>query len=857
MRLASILFACSIAAAQVPLTGILNSTIIDQWANLQNITGDTQYSVMTASNYANGSSAGTTTLNLNDGSGNLTLNGKVLVTANDTSAFGNVNCCNVLIYSLDVLDMSNGANLHTSQVNLMSDYGGAQSTNSPAGWYGKVTSGNVTISTGTWKSAPPFTVPGASGSWVCVPVFRQISAGGPAHDSTLTCSPDGGAHWCNPNTYFYRAGGAGCDATNWSATGDAPKCAASAYTAACTDTAYLDATHSSIMWQEPSPYDGSTNLFGNIYCSNFSAGNTATPFGSYIYCYAYRGDRLGGPLLCRVANSIGSVMDPSQYQCYSQSSYTPTNVGSGTSWTTLGSTSGAIHLFDAYDTNGGTLNRTVGLQPWGVVYSSPTYVCNSASTCEVAFTSVPTGYASYIPNVMWLMSAPTPWGPFTLANTINDPGGVASKGLPGLMSWTATAESDGNPFHSRVVFSYDAGWWNPSYGFTIASVTTNDANPTLTIASSAPFPGTWSGNLGITITGSSCAGLNSPSATIAYLSPTTAKVMSGANTTSCSTVATPGQFHGAANGMSQFYQLFDIYQAAPNLGNALRGNSQVRSCQYSQEGCLPGSGQQYYFDFWDHSGNTSYLPLATYDLTRVSGNTQQVYSAAALQPCYAGYFVGCAFPQNSIAWDAYGITHTGSSTAFLSIYDLTATPGAVVNPAMFAGDATWTISVLVKFTNALTENRFLQVGTSSTGVILDTSFYGESTNGEVCAIWNFGSPQYGVCSSSAVLTSGTWYLLTFVRSGTGSLVGAGGSTVKMYVNGVDVGTYHNASYSTPSSHTPAVTAGPLQLGYTGYAAFNGGFASLGIWNRGLTQAEVIRLYGTVKAEVKGRGIILP
>ena len=162
MRLASILFACSIAAAQVPLTGILNSTIIDQWANLQNITGDTQYSVMTASNYANGSSAGTTTLNLNDGSGNLTLNGKVLVTANDTSAFGNVNCCNVVIYSLDVLDMSNGANLHTSQVNLMSDYGGAQSTNSPAGWYGKVTSGNVTISTGTWKSAPPFTVPAAT-----------------------------------------------------------------------------------------------------------------------------------------------------------------------------------------------------------------------------------------------------------------------------------------------------------------------------------------------------------------------------------------------------------------------------------------------------------------------------------------------------------------------------------------------------------------------------------------------------------------------------------------------------------------------------------------------------------------------
>ncbi len=104
---------------------------------------------------------------------------------------------------------------------------------------------------GTWKNRLPF----SKGGLIYLPVERQISAGNAAiHDATIIVSPDSGAHWCNPYTLFNPGGGGTvgvCNASSpWSATGDAPVCGAASAGAACTDTGYLDVTHSSIMFKQ-------------------------------------------------------------------------------------------------------------------------------------------------------------------------------------------------------------------------------------------------------------------------------------------------------------------------------------------------------------------------------------------------------------------------------------------------------------------------------------------------------------------------------------------------------------------------------------------------------------------------------
>src|SRR5207245_2081289 len=93
-------------------------------------------------------------------------------------------------------------------------------------------------------------VPFSKAGILYLPVERQISQGNSAiHDATFIMSPDSGAHWCNPYTWANRAGGPGCDSSNWKADGDAPKCDASASNTPCTNAAYLDAAHSSMMWK--------------------------------------------------------------------------------------------------------------------------------------------------------------------------------------------------------------------------------------------------------------------------------------------------------------------------------------------------------------------------------------------------------------------------------------------------------------------------------------------------------------------------------------------------------------------------------------------------------------------------------
>lgn len=171
----------------------------------------------------------------------------VVGTINDYN-FGSICYGSVGVLQLDTFSWSAPTAAHVTKINCMSsffNFGDSNSYNAPVGWHGHLTSSD-SAANGTWKSRAPFSKSGV----LYLPVERQIGPGGDSvHDATILMSPDSGQHWCNPYTWAHRSGSPGCDSSNWDANGDAPKCDASSDTTPCSNSAYTDATHSSIMWK--------------------------------------------------------------------------------------------------------------------------------------------------------------------------------------------------------------------------------------------------------------------------------------------------------------------------------------------------------------------------------------------------------------------------------------------------------------------------------------------------------------------------------------------------------------------------------------------------------------------------------
>jgi hypothetical protein len=219
---------------------------------------------------------------------------------------------NLMVIQLAAFDWAARNASKIAEVNCMTSYGAAPgSSDAPAGWKGHCTSGD-SYGPGDcgWKSRPPF----VRGGNLYLMVERQISAGTlSVHDATIIVSADKGLTWKNP--YTVANGGAA------SVTGDAPQCGAAAGGAAnpCTDTAYLDIAHSSMMWKglplllsawQPVEYgqDGSSLPTVNDGC------NPAT------YTCFTGGEAEG--TIARVPNA--SIMDISTWQYYTCPAITDT-----------------------------------------------------------------------------------------------------------------------------------------------------------------------------------------------------------------------------------------------------------------------------------------------------------------------------------------------------------------------------------------------------------------------------------------------------------------------------------------------------------------------------------------------------
>lgn len=194
---------------------------------------------------------------------------------------------NLGLLQLDTFSWSTPTASHMSAVNCMTSYSAGE-TNTGNGWYWMLRNadGGASIGDGSWKSRAPFFKNGL----LYFPVERQIHAGGPGiHDATYIVSPDKGLHWCNPYSLYHGTTPGTCDSSNWQADGDAPVCGASAIGGSCTNAAYLDSTHSSMLWK-------------------------SLPYGSENWIWVNYGNQDGQPFPAGAGVKDGC--DPNQYTCF-------------------------------------------------------------------------------------------------------------------------------------------------------------------------------------------------------------------------------------------------------------------------------------------------------------------------------------------------------------------------------------------------------------------------------------------------------------------------------------------------------------------------------------------------------------
>jgi hypothetical protein len=373
----------------------------------------------------------------------------VIGTINDYN-WGSLWSGNIAVIQLDRWSWSAPTASHMSMINSMQDYGTSGGAHdNPAGWHGALTSGDGQT-LGTWKNRTPF----ASGGNIYLPVERQFSPGDPSvHDATYIMSPDGGKHWCNPYTYWHHTGSPGCDSSNWDATanhGDAPRCdAPTDSTHACANAAYLDSTHSSVLFKA-FDYGLDNWTLINYQFQDGSSPPAGVTDGcdpnAYICFFAQDGS------IARVPLPATNIMNRSQWSFYTCPAITQSYRCPGSSSSSWTST---------------FANRT---GTWFKNWYLATYHAAKTIVLGASYFSEFKGYllsgqCMTSPNSLDFLWGPAPYGPFTLiAKTSPDPAFPNASGFfvpsPALGKTVVST----SPPHVQVTYStnsYEGGSGSP------------------------------------------------------------------------------------------------------------------------------------------------------------------------------------------------------------------------------------------------------------------------------------------------------------------------------------------------------------------------------------------------------------
>jgi hypothetical protein len=879
----------------------LSGPVQDYWATHQDIAADTQFSVLGAATYANGVAESSPTVYVDAAGTTHNLAGKVFNLVNDTALLKGASA-NIGLYSLGRLDMVTPSNTTTALVNPLSSFGTFAQTTVPIGWFGKCVSAN-TADVCNWKTPIHISVKG----WLLIPVYRQAT-GSPfaSHDETLIGSPDGGSNWLNAHDYWnptvsqvvcasnvvtlttatntftgagqvlwvHGTGIASADgehtatsSTSTSVTynstctnattavtgyaspldpnGAAPKCAASGgvATGVCTDAAYTDGTHSSMMWQEPTPYNGTSGIMQNVVFFNYCQDNSCTGMpdsaDTYLYGFSSNGGRTS-QYLFRVQKDPDHWFDPAQYKWYTQSGYTYTNTGNGSAGNWTATQASATQMWGQTDPSN---TGTVPLMNWGPIgYGQVAYLCSGVA-CSLVNTTPNAPLGGYA-----LPNSQHPWGPWFASGGYAQGSGRTAKGYFHLVPWSAFQVVDGSPFHLKVLGTWDEAVWGASLSITAITA----ANPAV-VTVNTTFDGTWGGTVnGNVASATGCWAAINGNRNVTYISPTQFSIP--VDTSACTGgFGSPTFLSNSSAYATQYWQTSDIVFQPTPIGQAPTGNSGIRFSMAQPSHALPRNGLQYYFDVFDHGGNTGITPIATYDQARLSNGAAQPFPTSALTPCYTN---GCGFSSGGTGWSGnYGAIGGGGSFIGWTLKDMTGGAGTEINPAMFAGDSSYTFSIVVKVTDitqAASQN-ILGIGNTSgsiNAIEINTymgHLYFNLFNGSTSKYWQFQP-------SNAPLASGTWAMLTFVKTaGTPTLANS-----IIYVNGALAVALLATPAGSPSGLN--IAAGPLTIGIyrpVGGQTLTGAFANFMAHNRALSASEVAAAYVVTKANLAKRGITLP
>ncbi|MBI3888909.1 hypothetical protein HY311_03940 [Candidatus Nomurabacteria bacterium] len=292
---------------------------------------------------------------------------------------------NLALMQLAAFDWSNRNASKISEVNCMSGY--SPGSNVPAGWFAHCTSGDDGVgNTCGWKTRSPL----SKGGLIYLPMERQIGSGAAsAHDSTVIVSPDSGAHWCNPYTVTNRAGSPGCDSSNWSATGDAPKCGAASGTSGvqCLDAAYAGG----MMWHNmPASVNGTPIYNWNFYQYG-QDGSLPANIGGDCDPATYTCAMLDDGSIARVLNTDLPSLDVTKWQYVAS-----TDAQSNPTWTSTFTSRKSVIAFSPNSDND-------LMKPRGIL-SAPVYIKEFKSYILTGF--------KYGPSRVEFLSSPSAFGPF-------------------------------------------------------------------------------------------------------------------------------------------------------------------------------------------------------------------------------------------------------------------------------------------------------------------------------------------------------------------------------------------------------------------------------------------------------------
>lgn len=278
---------------------------------------------------------------------------------------------NLVWIRLTALDLLTPANTTVASKNCMFSFKGNGGPQWPPATNGTCTVGVIGAGC-NWKSQGSLSVDGKQ----YLQVYRQETGTFYGHDSTLIMSTDGGVTWTNPAHV----------GVSTNTNGDAP-------------AGPGDATYpASIIWPEPSPFDGTTAYMARMqfitYCrdntvSCASVDNNAT----YVYALAYDG-RFANYRVARGVRSTLANLVASSWSYYHCPGY-GTAVCDGTdnaNWDASVLNATAIMSASSHGVLGGIIYST---DLAAYVFTGGQGICCS----------------------LQVSTAPHPWGPYTISNT--------------------------------------------------------------------------------------------------------------------------------------------------------------------------------------------------------------------------------------------------------------------------------------------------------------------------------------------------------------------------------------------------------------------------------------------------------